>query len=116
MSVSFTELLPATKSEKHGALTWEPAADSRASALAGVLTLTGKRNHCRYRVSEYAPDMPGRAFVLVKLDAGTDTTEERYSCLVAGNGGSLCVCRGFTATRGCKHIAGLAELIRAGVV
>ncbi len=113
---TYTDLLPATKSEKHGALTWEPAADSRASAIAGVLTLTGTRNHCRYRVTGFAADMPGRAFVLVKIDAGTDKTEGRYSCLVANRGASRCECKGFARFGHCRHLAALTELVAAGQV
>ncbi len=113
---AYTELLPATKSEKHGALTWERADDNAASPFAGVLTITGKRDHCRYRVEEYPGDEAGRAFVLFKLDAGTDRTEERYGCFLARSGANLCECRGFTATRNCKHLASLTELVRAGLV
>ncbi len=109
----YTELLPPTKSEKHGALKWEPATDNATSPFAGVLTLTGRRDHCRYRVEEHPADEPGRAFVLWKLDAGTDRTEERYGCFVAKNNAHLCECRGFTATRHCKHLAGLTELVGA---
>src|SRR4051812_14722460 len=98
----YTELLPATKSEKHGALTWEPATDNATSPVAGVLTLPGKRNHCRYRVSEYPADMPGRAFLLAKIDPGTDRTEGRYACLIGASGAQLCECRGFAATGACK--------------
>lgn len=110
---TYTELLPATKSEKHGALTWAAATDNATSHFAGVLTLTGKRSHCRYRVEEYPADEPGRAFLLFKLDAGTDRTEDRYACFVATDGANLCECRGFTATRSCKHTASLVELIAA---
>lgn len=110
----YTELLPATKSEKHGALTWEAATDNATSPVAGILTLTGKRNHCRYRVEEFPADH-GRGFMLFKLDAGTDKSEERYACLV-GDHAKLCECRGFAATGSCKHVAALAELCSAGRV
>ncbi|VTR97967.1 unnamed protein product [Gemmata massiliana] len=109
----YTELLPPTKSEKHGALTWEPAPDNAHSHFAGVLTITGKRDHCQYRVEEHPADEPGRAFVLFKLDAGTDRTEDRYGCFLANNHANLCECRGFVATRHCKHIASLTELTKA---
>ncbi len=94
-------------------LTWEPAPDNAHSHFAGVLTITGKRDHCRYRVEEYPADEPGRAFVLFKLDAGTDRTEERYGCFLANNRANLRECRGFVATRNCKHIASLTELTKA---
>ncbi len=109
----YTELLPPTKSERHGALIWEPAAENATSPFAGVLTITGTRAHCRYRVEEFPADEPGRAFLLFKLDEGTDRTEERYGCFVAKNGMHLCECRGFIATRNCKHLASLRELVRA---
>ena len=67
---TYTELLPKTKSEKHGALVWEPAIDNATSTVAGVLTLTGMRSHCRYKVSEFPADMTGRAFMLEKLGTG----------------------------------------------
>ena len=108
----YTELLPATKSEKHGALTWEPATDNAFSPGAGLLTITGKRSHCRYRVEEFPADH-GRGFMLFKVDAGSDASEERYSCLVARHGG-LCECRGFAATGRCKHLAALVTLVEAG--
>ncbi len=113
MSATFTELLPATKSEKHGALTWEPAAADSTSPVAGVLALSGKRNHCRYRVEEFPADH-GRGFMLFKIDAGTDAAEERYSCLLAARGSNLCECRGFASTRACKHLAALTDLVAAG--
>ena len=111
----YTELLPATKSEKHGALTWEPATDNAMSPVAGVLTLTGKRCHCRYQVEGFPADH-GRGFMLFKLDAGSDKTEERYACLIGPHGRNLCECRGFLATGACKHLAALVTLIEAGQV
>jgi hypothetical protein len=112
---TYTELLAPTKSEKHGALTWEPAADNALSPVAGVLTLTGKRCHCRYRVEEFPADH-GRGFMLFKIDAGTDKTEERYACLVGAHGARSCECRGFSATGACKHLAALVALVGAGKV
>jgi hypothetical protein len=108
----FNELLPATKSEKHGGITWEPAADNEVSPVAGVLTITGKRCHCRYQVEEFPADM-GRGFMLFKIDAGSDKTEERYACNVAKFAKS-CECRGFAATGACKHLAAVVALIDAG--
>ncbi len=107
----FTELLEATKSEKHGAFTWTATATDNSPA-AGLLVITGKKCHCRYRVEEYPADF-GRGFMLFKLDAGSDKTEERYACLI-GATTKACECRGFTATGKCKHSAALAELVKAG--
>src|SRR5687767_4194107 len=108
----FNELLPETKSEKCGALVWEPATDNAFSPVAGALTITGKRCHCRYQVEEFPADH-GRGFMLFKLDAGSDKTEERYACNV-GKFAKMCECRGFTATGACKHLSALVTLIEAG--
>lgn len=108
----FTELLPATKSEKCGALVWEAATDNDASPVAGVLTITGKKCHCRYRVEEFPADH-GRGFMLFKIDAGSDKSEERYGCCV-GPRAKMCECRGFAATGACKHLSALVTLVEAG--
>lgn len=109
----FIELLPATKSEKNGAITWERNPDDAFDNFAGVLTITGKRSHCRYRVEEFPAD-GGRGFMLWKLDTGTDRSEERYGCLVGPRGVRVCECKGATATGKCKHLAALVTLIDAG--
>lgn len=109
MSV-YTELLPETKSEKHGAIQWEPATDNAMSPVAGTLTITGKRNHCRYLVEEFGCDR-GRGFVLFKLDDGSDKTEERYGCFAGGNGSGHCECKGYHATGRCKHLQAVKALI-----
>ncbi len=109
----FTELLPQTKSEKCGALVWEAATDNDTSQLAGVLTITGKKCHCRYAVEEFVSDH-GRGFVLKKIDTGSDRDEGYYSCLIGPHGTKLCECKGFTSTGGCKHTAALTALIEAG--
>lgn len=111
---TFTELLPETKSEKRGALTWERNPADARSPFAGVLTITGTRSHCRYRVEEFPADH-GRGFMLFKLDAGTDRTEERYAVQV-GRGVRACECRGFVAGGKCKHLTALVTLIDAGQV
>lgn len=110
---TFTDLLPKTKSEKFGAFTWESATDNAHSPVAGMLTITGKRCHCRYRVEESPADMPGRSFTLVKVDAGSDKSEGHYSCFVGTHGQRLCDCRGFAATGSCKHISSILSLIEA---
>jgi hypothetical protein len=109
----FIELLPRTKSESHGALTWEPATDNAASPVAGLLTLTGKRCHCRYRLSEFPADA-GRGFCLEKIDAGSDKTEEHYSVLIAPHGNHICECRGHLRYGACKHVAAVLALIENG--
>lgn len=110
----FNELLPETKSEKHGAMVWEPSDDQTGYIpTAGVLTLTGKRTHCRYKVEEFPADH-GRGFMLFKVDAGSDETEERYACLVGAHGNRACECKGFIHAGHCKHVTALATLIEAG--
>jgi hypothetical protein len=113
---SYTDLLLKTKSEQHGAFTWEPATDNEHSPVAGLLTITGKRCHCRYRVEEYPADMPGRAFVLVKVDAGSDKSEGHYSCFIGTHGNHICECKGFQRYGACKHCQTLQELISAGQI
>ncbi|AMV25482.1 hypothetical protein VT84_13875 [Gemmata sp. SH-PL17] len=110
----YTDLLAPTKSERHGAFTWAPAEDNATSPVAGVLTITGKRSHCRYRVEEHPADEPGRAFVLRKLDVGSDRTEGHYGCFLAAEVGfDVCDCRGFVSTRNCKHLSSLRQLTEA---
>ncbi len=109
MSNTYTEILPATKSQKHRAYTWEPIA-SPDTPLAGVLTLTDSRTHTRYAVEEFPVDA-GRGFVLRKA-AGAGY----YSCNVVGTDGraDLCGCRGHEAHGHCKHLAALRDLIANG--
>ncbi len=111
----FIDLLPVTKSEKAGALVWEPATDAEnaTTQLAGVLTLTGKRCHCKYAVEEFVSDH-GRAFMLFKLGAGSDKTEERYGCVVGAHGVQMCECKGFAFSGSCKHLEAVKTLLAAG--
>jgi hypothetical protein len=110
----FIETLPVTKSEPHAALAWEPATDNATSPLAGFLTLTGKRCHCRYAVEEFPADW-GRGFMLFKLDAGSDKTEERYAVFAGRNNSTMtCECKGFYHTGKCKHTTAVATLIEQG--
>lgn len=111
MSV-YTDLLPTTKSEKHGVFTWEPATDNAMTPEAGTLTISGKRSHTRYKVEEFVADH-GRGFLLFKLDAGTDKTEEQYACFIGSDGRGQCECRGFYSTGHCKHLASLLALVEA---
>lgn len=110
---TFTELLPKTKSEKHGVLTWEPAADNATRPEAGTLTISGKRSHTQYRVEEFPCDH-GRGFMLFKLTPGTDATEEQYGCFLGSDGTGHCECKGYYSTGACKHLASLLTLAGAG--
>ncbi len=77
-----------------------------------MLTLTGKKCHCRYRVEEFPADH-GRRFTLFKIDARSDKSEERYGCCVGPHGLKGCECRRFMATGACKHLAALVALVEA---
>ncbi|QJX00298.1 hypothetical protein [Frigoriglobus tundricola] len=110
---AFTELLNATRSEKKGAVIWDRAKNNATSHVAGTLTITGTRSHCRYRVEEFGCD-EGRGFMLFKLDAGSDATERQYGCFVGTNGQLQCECKGYHFTGHCRHLASLVTLIEAG--
>jgi hypothetical protein len=111
----FTELLPPTKTDPKGQTTmaWEPSTDNEFSPVAGVLTLTGKRCHCRYVVQEFAADI-GRGFMLLKAGKGSDEAEEHYAVLVPRHGRPMCECKGFVRHGHCKHAFALLVLTRAG--
>ena len=108
---TYTELLPATKTEPKGSgIDWTPSIGT--GPAAGVLTVKQKRLYASYVVCEFPTDWAGRAFHMVKLDAGSDKTEERYNCFVAGSGSARqCDCKGFHFSGHCKHLAALEALI-----
>ena len=113
--MTFTELLPATKSEPHGAITWAPATDNAMSSVAGLLTITGKRCHGSYRVTEFPTGWDGRGFYLEKAETGLECASEGYSVMIARNGqDKLCQCKGFTFAGHCKHLSALEALIENG--
>jgi hypothetical protein len=115
MPATFTNLLPATKSDPKGrsAYEWEPTAS--AGPAAGVLTIKQPRGYTRYVLCEFGTPWDGRAFHLSKIDAGTDPSEEAYSCFVARNGQDRrCECKGFERWANCKHLAALIDLIQNG--
>lgn len=105
---TFCEVLPATKSSKHGAIHFTPAA---SGPDAGVLTIDTDRCRTVYTVREYPSDWPGRAFVLTKQTDGTDPTAERYDVFCGNRQDHLCDCRGHTRFGHCKHVAGLLALL-----
>lgn len=111
MPTTFTEVLPPTKTEKSAAITWEPA-DEPFAPTSGTLTITGKRTHCCYRVSEFPSDFAGRAFVLEKLLPGSDKNEGHYSVLISESGARICDCKGHASTGACKHVAALEALLK----
>jgi hypothetical protein len=114
MSATHYDLTIPTKSEPKGSgVQWTPSAADGPSA--GVLTIEGKRNRCSYVLCEFPADFAGRAFMLTKLDAGTDKAEERYSCFVARDGKNrLCECKGFHFAGHCRHLEALDALLANG--
>lgn len=105
--MTFTELLPATKTEPAAALKWD--ADAR------TLTVQGKRTGAVYTVGELETD-GGRGFQLVKVKGGSDKEEMGYACFVSarGPGFSTCDCKGWLRWGGlCKHLSSLVELLKA---
>lgn len=115
MPATLTELLPATKSSPHNALTWTPGDRGPGE---GVLTVSTKRAVTTYGVVEFATTW-GRGFRLDVARGGTGG-EERYDVLVceAGKGHDRCDCAGFTYRphQPCKHIAACHALIENGWV
>jgi len=106
----FTELLTPTKSEKHGAILWE-AKTTDDSPLAGLLTITGKRCHQTYEVSEFPADFAGRAFTLKKADGSGF-----YSVFIGAGSERICDCRGHAAHGRCKHASALEALVQNGQI
>lgn len=111
-------MLPATKSKAASGLAWTPEADNDFSPVLGVLALSDARGVCRYRVESAHSEGAWLDFVLCKLDAGTDATAEHYTCSITQSEHvrSLCGCRGFTFTKGCKHLAALTKLMEQGQI
>lgn len=104
----FTEVLPATKSVTHRAMTWNPVRRG-----VGVLEIADTRTHTRYAVCELAvgAGFSGWAFKLTKTDG------EIY-CVCVGDrvGEHSCDCKGFVFGRGkaCKHIAAVVGMLDNG--
>ena len=86
---TFTDLLPATKSESQAAIDWTPADQPGA----GLLLIKTKRSYCEYRVSELQTQWDGRAFRLDKiaLASSTDPDENAYHVFVCKNLVTDCV-------------------------
>ncbi len=108
---TFTDLLPATKSESQAAIDWTPA-DQPGS---GLLLIKTRRDYCEYRVSELRTEWDGRAFRLDKitLASGTDPDESAYHVFVCKNAADrMCECRGHVfqgVDR--KHLAAILTLV-----
>lgn len=124
MPATLTEVLPATKTDPHGAVRFTPS-DPDLPVLvdglpaAGELEIQGKRNVCRYSVVEFPSGWDGRAFRFVKAggEAGSDPTESAYDVFVCRNGQDcLCQCKGFQRWGHCRHLAAARALIENGWV
>jgi hypothetical protein len=104
---TFTELLPATKSQAHRALKWTPS-----GCGCGTLELACGRSFARYSVEEIpaADDFDGRGFRLVKGDG------EVYDALLSNRSPDWdsCDCAGHTYGGHCKHADALRELLASG--
>ncbi len=107
MPATLTEDLPASKSSKHSAMQFTPATTARG----GLLVIDTDRARVEYLVVELST-RGGRHFHFAKTTAGTDkssTGEDVFVC--SGSPRHQCSCRGFTATRNCKHLAAALSLI-----
>ena len=108
MSVTFTELLPATKSSRHNGINWTPT----DGPSTGILTVHTGRSTTIYKASEFQTEWDGRAFNLVKLTPGTDKEETVYNVFChRGQQDNRCECKGFEFTGHCKHIAAVNALL-----
>jgi hypothetical protein len=122
MTATFTEVLPATRSDPHAAIRFTPADPDRQQLLdglpvAGELQIQGKRTCCRYAVVEFPTPWAGRAFRLVKAagEAGSDPSESAYDVFCGRNGHDrLCQCKGFTRWGHCRHTAAAEALVANG--
>ncbi len=109
---TLTEVLPATKSSRHGAIRWTPADDGPA---AGTLTIDTDRARVDYAVTEFPTGWDGRGFHFEKTGAGTDADEAGYDVFVARNRQDrMCSCKGFTRHGHCKHVSAALALIENG--
>jgi hypothetical protein len=110
MPPTFTELLPATISNRHSAIRWTPAPTRRA----GNLVIDTDRNRTQYAVSQFPTDFPGLAFHFEKQTRGTDREETGYDVFVCARSSgehSFCTCKGFTRFSHCKHLDAAEALI-----
>lgn len=107
---TFTEILPARKTEKRAAIKWEP--DYQRPGC-GQLAITGKRCHCTYAVTWFHSDFAGSAFHFEKEGKGSDNESSGYDVFV-GPAERLCDCKGFIATGNCKHVDAIQALIDNG--
>lgn len=109
---TFTETLPATKSCPHAAITWTP---DLSRVGCGVLRIDSARCSCRYHVFPVGTGWDGKAFEMVKADAGSDAEADTYHIFChRGRQDNLCDCKGFSRHGRCKHVAAAFALIGNG--
>jgi len=108
---TFTEPLPATKTNPAASIRWSPSQPGR-----GILEIVQKRTTTRYAVTEYETPWPGRAVAMTKADdfRGTDDAMDSYDVFCGKDGEQVCDCKGFTAHGHCKHVLALDALIGNG--
>lgn len=112
---TFTEVMPAQKSAaKHG-FKWTPTGH-----CCGLLSIESTRKCCRYLTSELPlpSDDAGRAFQLVKMDAGSDKETpvgDGYDVYLGERSNDVsCSCKGFIYGNGrvlCTHILACRGLV-----
>jgi len=97
---TFTELLPARKTNRHAVCRFTPSADEYGPT-AGLLEIETERAGTVYRVEEFPTGWEGRGFRLTKVTGG----EEAYFvfCSQHGAEGDSCDCKGMTYAGNCKH-------------
>ncbi len=79
---------------------------------ATILWLTVDKNATAYRLTPLPHAYGKAAFHLTKADRG-DGPGEEYDVLLDGQFSS-CECKGFLAHNHCKHVEGLAALLKSG--
>jgi hypothetical protein len=112
MPVTFTELLPATKSSRHNGINWTPS----ATGQGGLLTVHTAHKSVEYLVVEMEIQWDGRAFLFAKTDKGkgTDAESDSYTVYCGRNGQDFsCSCKGFIYGCGtlCKHLNAASALL-----
>ncbi len=110
-----TAELPQRGAKAAPVMTWAPCGPGFAPAV-GVLAIETDRVACRYRVEEFTPGEPGRAFMLIKLDPGSDAEELEYAVLCAADPRrDLCSgCKGFLRYGFCKHHSAVRLILTKG--
>lgn len=103
-----------TKTRKPEVVEWEPATGE--TALAGLLAVGTGRRRVVYAVQETPTDR-GRAFVLAKVEGGTDDEATGYVVQVTAGGQPRgCECRGWLRWNHCRHTREVGKLVATGAL